>query len=916
MNINFNYSETNLSKNIKELGYILGDVLKEQEGIELFTTVEKLRALTKILRDDPKAKIKIKKIVSSLDLNTAYNVIKAFSIYFILVNAADEVHKIVSDKLSEDKIKDKRIGSFSESFNQIKSLSLSQKELTKIISRIEIIPVFTAHPTEATRQTILKKILRISDLLLQNELTYKSETEYEDIFEKIKAEITLLWQSNEIRFSKIGVEDEVMRGLFFFKNVIYKEIPKLYNLLQHELKNSLDYNTSLPTLIKFGSWIGADRDGHPYVSIEVTKNTFNIHKKEILKLYLDDLNNIYEHLSTSTYLKTVSRQLKSKLNQYQSKLSSTKTNIQHREPTEIYRAYLYALYRKLENTIDSKDYRYNDSSEFEYDLLLIKKSLIENEGKIIAEQIIEPLIKKVETFGFYFVKLDIRQNSRLIRDAVNELFTVSGVKKDFFEIEEEEKINIITKEILNERPLTNLYQQLTDQTRQTLEEIKLIDWGLKNIAHDSISDYIISNCEFVSDILSVLLLAKESGLIKIKNGKIVESSIDILPLFETIEDLRNSGSIMKNLFDNSAYKQQLNCRKKIQKIMLGYSDSNKDGGIVTSNFELYKAQIGLKEICKKYKLQMILFHGRGGSISRGGGPVNRSILAQPPSTIEGKIKLTEQGEMISAKFLIPQTAVKNLETVTSAVILQTAWSYRKRTAAKIYNFIKDFEVISETAYSHYRKLVQHKDFFDYFRTVTPIDIIEKIEIGSRPPSRKKGNEISSLRAIPWVFSWTQNRQTISGWYGFGTAIENALKNKSTSIDKLRSMYSDWRFFHTLIENIEMVLTKTDMLIAEEYAALNTSKGAKEIFNEIKQEYKRSKKYILLITGEKELLDNDASLKRTLSLRNPYLDPISFIQINLIRKYRSNKTNQGEKKKVLNVLRASVNGIAAGIRNTG
>ena len=916
MNINLDYSETNLSKNIKELGFILGDVLKEQEGISLFNTVEKLRALTKVVRVDSHAKSKIKRIVGGLDLNTSHNVIKAFSIYFILVNAADEVHKIVIDKLNEDKTETNRIGSFRESFNQIKSLSLTQKDLTQIISRIEIIPVFTAHPTEATRQTILKKILRISNLLLENELMYKSDTEQKDIYEKIKAEITLLWQSNEIRFSKISVEDEVMRGLFFFKNVIYKELPAFYNKLQHDLNSMLKYDAQLPPLIKFGSWIGADRDGHPFVSTDVTKRTFNIHKKEILKLYSDDLNNIYEYLSTSTYLKKVSRQLKTKLTQNQKKLTLPNTDKQLREPSEIYRAYLYVIYQKLSNTLSQNGVGYNNVSELIADILLIRKSLNENEGEIIAEKFIDPLIKKIETFGFYFVKLDIRQNSKLIRNAVDELFSTSGVKTYFSKLSEETKTELLTKEILSSRPLSNPFQQLTSQTRQILEEIKLIDWGITNISPNSISDYIISNCEFVSDILSVLLLAKENGLIKIKNGKITESSFDILPLFETIDDLRNSGSIMKNLFDNTAYKQQLNCRKKVQKIMLGYSDSNKDGGIVTSNFELYKAQIGLKEICNRHKLQMILFHGRGGSISRGGGPVNRSILAQPPSTIEGKIKLTEQGEMISAKFLVPQTAVKSLETVTSAVILQTAWSYRKRTAAKIYNFIKDFESISETAYSHYRKLVQHKDFFEYFRTVTPIDIIEKIEIGSRPPSRKKGNEISSLRAIPWVFSWTQNRQTISGWYGFGTAIENALKSKSTSIEKLRSMYSDWRFFHTLIENIEMVLTKTDMLIAEEYAALNNSKGAKEIFNEIKQEYKRSKKYLLLITGEKELLDNDASLKRTLSLRNPYLDPISFIQINLIKKYRSNKIIKSEKQKVLHVLRASVNGIAAGIRNTG
>jgi len=915
MSPNNTYSEINLSKNIKELGFILGDILKEQEGKKLFDTVEKLRSLTKVLRQKPDTKRKIQKIVNQLDLQESHNVIKAFAIYFILVNAADEVHKIVVNKTTED-INKIPSGSFKESVQRLSKLKLTEKDLDEIITQIEIIPVFTAHPTEATRQTILKKILRISNLLLEKELSFLSVTDEQQIKNKIKAEITLLWQSNEIRFSKITVEDEVLRGLFFFKNVIYQILPNVYDNLGFELKNKLGYEKNISSLIKFGSWIGGDRDGHPFVSVDITKNTFKIHKREILNLYLNELKFIYEYLSTSTYLKNVSNKLRKRVTENESILELDENYKQLREPTEIYRGFLYQLYTKISNTIEDIEPKYNNSHELLSALDVMKESLLQNDGKVIVENWIDPFLRKVETFGFHFVKLDVRQNAKLIRRTVSELFKITRIEKDFEKLSEEKKIGLLNKEILNVRPLSNPYLELSDNTQKVLNEIQLINWGVKNISKDSISDYIISNCEFVSDILSVLLLAKETGLVKIKKGKIITSEIDILPLFETIEDLRNSKSVMKKLYSIPSYKEQLDKRNYTQKIMLGYSDSNKDGGIVTSNFELYKAQIGLQEISNKNKINMILFHGRGGSISRGGGPVYRSILAQPPGTITGKIKLTEQGEMISAKYLVPQTAQKSLETITSAVLVQTAKSYKKKSQPDMQKYIDSFESISEEAFQHYRKLVGHKNFIEYFRTVTPIDIIENIEIGSRPPSRKKGHDLSALRAIPWVFSWTQNRQTISGWYGFGSSIENSVKNNKIKISDLQKMYKEWKFFNALLQNIEMVLTKTDMLIAEEYVQLNKSKGTKEIFSEIRNEYEKSVKYLLVITGERELLAHDPQLKRSLDLRNPYLDPISFIQVNLISKFRSSKGNKKSNEELLNVLRSSVNGIAAGIRNTG
>lgn len=905
--------------NIRELGFTLGEVLIEQEGKQLFNKVEKLRGLSKDLRikGDKKYASRIRSIVDKLDLVESHNIIKAFSIYFILVNAADEVNKVIDEKLYRNG-DDSDVDFMTHAFREIKDLNLSRDAIDNLLDHVEIIPVFTAHPTEATRQTILKKILRISTLLLQKELNYNNEEEIETIQKKIKTEITLLWQSNEIRFSKITVHDEIMRGLFFFKEVIYKNLPGFYHSMERSFRKIFGYDVEFPEIIKFGSWIGGDRDGHPFVTEELTKSTFQIHQKEIINLYLADLNEIYEKLSTSILLKNASDGLIDSIKHDREMLTINETDNKLREPTEIYRAKLYLIYRKLENKLkdsSSKLFSYKNAGDFASDILMIKKSLEENEGNLVADDLITPLLRKINTFGFHFVILDIRQNARLIKNAVAEVFEKADSHISFNQLAEEDKIELLTKELLNPRPLLNKFIDLTEDSEKVIREFGLIRWGLKNISNDCTGDYIISNSARVSDVLSALLLAKENGLLRVKNGKITDSQIDILPLFETIEDLRNSDAVMENLFENPAYKQHLQFRRNVQKIMLGYSDSNKDGGIVTSNFELYKAQIKLEKLTTDKNITLSLFHGRGGSISRGGGPVNRSILAQPPGTISGKIKITEQGEMISSKYLLPDIAKKSMEIMSSAVLIKTAQSEMKNDMIKINKFVEKFESISETAFEEYRSLVQHNEFYNYFRTVTPIDIIEKIEIGSRPPSRKKGSDISSLRAIPWVFSWTQNRQTISGWFGFGSAVEKSINTNEITIRELKRMYKDWRFFNTLVQNIEMVLTKTDLIIGEEFVRLSGKKYAVVIFGLIRAEYEKSVKAVLQITGEKKLLDNNKTLQRTLNLRNPYIDPISFIQVKLIDQYRSVKSPTN-KQKLLTVIRSSVNGIAAGIRNTG
>ncbi len=908
-----------LKKDIRELGIILGNVLKEQAGFNLYNKVEKLRHLTKRIRahySDTTRK-EIINVINSLKTPDAYKVVKAFSIYFILVNAADEVHKIRVERNNIRGNKPAAQGTVLDALLQLKKENINKETIKNILDKIEIIPVFTAHPTEAARQTILRKILKISRFLLERELYINTDEEYEVINTKLQTEITLLWQSNEIRFQKVTVKDEIQNGLFFFKEVLYEVIPKFYQTFNRNLKTCLNYQLPAPVIFKFGSWIGGDRDGHPFVTTDLTKETLSNNKKQIITLYRRDMELIYTALSSSSHIVTANARLLNSIKKDRQLLGIEKTESILRDPSEIYRSKILLISLKLEETKQNSPKGYNNSEEFIEDLYLMYNSLTNNKGGIIADTVLLPLIYKAKTFGFRLAALDIRQNSSLINSAVEEILKYSEVCINFKNLSEEDKIKILTAEILNSRPLKNSFSKLTSVTRQVLSELEIIKWGKENISNNACSDYIISNCSSVSDVLSSILLAKEAGLVFSTGKKIISSGFDVLPLFETIDDLRNADKVMNVLFNNRAYSQHLKFRNYIQKIMIGYSDSNKDGGIVTSNYELYKAQINLKSLCDAKGTELILFHGRGGSISRGGGPVNQSILAQPAGTIEGKLKITEQGEMISSKYLIPEIAQNSLELMASAILITTSNSSGKKGTEYLNHYSKIFDTISENALNAYRELINHPDFLTYFRTVTPIDIIEHIEIGSRPASRKQSNDIRFLRAIPWVFSWTQNRQTISGWYGFGTAINNCIDSNLVTWEELMEMHEKWKFFRALVSNIEMVLFKTDMIIGKEYLKLAKNKPtAKKIFDMINYEYELACNALLKITGEKNLLDKNKSLRNSLQLRNPYIDPISFIQVKFIDQFRNKNLPKSKREELLLLLRSTVNGIAAGIRNTG
>jgi phosphoenolpyruvate carboxylase len=547
-----------------------------------------------------------------------------------------------------------------------------------------------------------------------------------------------------------------------------------------------------------------------------------------------------------------------------------------KDQTEIYRVKVFLVYHKLKNTLDERGFRYQSAADFIRDLELMHGSLTANRGEVIAESRILPLIYKARTFGFHLASLDIRQNSAVLLSAVSGLLKASEVEDGFEKLGEEGRIKLLTREILKARPLVNSNLSLQPDSSEVLQEFESMRFGKESAGEETCNDYIISMSSAVSDVLTPLLFAKEAGLVRARDAKIEESRLDILPLFETIEDLRHAHVVMGNLFKNPAYAQHLKLRGMTQKIMIGYSDSNKDAGIVASSFELIKAQINLKKICDRFGVTLILFHGRGGSVSRGGGPLNQAILSQPIGTIEGKIKITEQGEMIFVKYSMPEIALRSIELTSSAVILSTA-KYKSGEKNVAGRYLTLFEEISDTALIHYRELVTHPGFIEYFRLATPIDVIERIEIGSRPPSRNNGTDLKNLRTI----------------------------------------YKKWEFFKALTDNVEMVLSKADMTIGGEYLRLSGGQGtAKKVFKMISEEYERSRRAVLSITGEKNLLDSNPSLQRSLQLRNPYIDPISLVQIKFLQIYRDEKSENGRRQEILDLLRSTVNGIAAGMRNTG
>ena len=905
-----------LREDIHHLGEILGKVLQAQKGYALYRKVENLRRLTKAFRSSGRTAgfERVQTVVKGLSVEEARDTVRAFHIYFLLANAADEAYRIRSQvpniRSRQSPAPLRRV------VQALRSRGTLRASLRSFLSNVHITPVFTAHPTEATRQTVLRRVRRITELLLRDGPGQHTPSDPVRIWKEIEAEVTLLWQTSELRFNRITVQDEVQRGLYFFENILYDAIPHLCRSIgEAATDQDLDGLLDRPP-ISLGSWMGGDRDGHPFVTPEITRQTVTTLRTSLIQLYLRDIGQLYDLLSPSEQIVPVSPTLAQWIGRNK-RLLQNRGDSSRIEPSEAYRLSLRILHTKLGLTELNEAGGYQTGKDFIADLNRIRESLVRNMASSAADLYLVPLIQKVHAFGFAFARLDVRQNSRVLRQTIADLLRATGVEGMYDRLTESEKQNLLIREIANHRPLHHPRLSLEASSVRALEEFAVIAWAKSTADEGSMGTYIISTTEQVSDVLGALLLAKEAGLVSVSDGGIHASQIDIVPLFETIDDLERSSEIMRALFVLPLYRSHLALRNNTQEIMIGYSDSSKDGGIVSSAFALYNAQISLHRLAAQFGIVLTFFHGRGGSTSRGGGPVYESILAQPRETLGRSIKITEQGEMISTKYLMPQAAVYNLEVMTAAMLFGSNTPLRPKELAARDRRRALFAAVAQRSLDAYRTLIHTPEFWKYFRNVSPIDIIEQIEIGSRPSSRSKNVSFESMRAIPWVFAWTQNRQAITGWYGFGSAIYQSINAGEIRWKDLQTMYRTWYFFRSLVDNVEMVLQKADMAVGSLYlTCANGNTGAQNIFKQIQDEYGRTQAAIFKIKRSKVLLESNLPLRQSLLLRNAYLDPISFIQVRFIKEYRNPRKSAVERQKLLGLLRSTVNGIAAGMRNTG
>lgn len=914
-----------LSQQIHLLGDLLGHTIEEQEGCSLFERVEEVRALAKGSRaGDSAAREQLVNLAHGLPLPEARGVVKAFTVYFQLVNLAEEqervrvLHERAFKAASDGRPMGESVGA---AIRELASEGITSEQMQAVLDRLYVQPVFTAHPTEAKRRTILAKLRRIANALARLDFTALTSEEEREEVDRVAEEIVALWQSDETRFRQPTVLDEVRNGLYFFDEVLFDLTPVLYRSLEDALAETYPGATfMIPPFLRFGSWIGGDRDGNPFVTTGVTEETLREHKATVLRLYQRSLDRMHGHLSASARY-GISRALAESLERDAELFPDEAVRVQSRYPMQPYRHKGAYIYRKLAATLEAnqRPWRadhlpipntYRNVTEFIADLRLMQDSLREHRGERLAEGRLGTLIRQAEIFGFHLATLDLRQHADQLRSALTEVFRRYGLAEDYAALPEIDKDRLLTRELLGRRPLTPAQLDFSTETNETLELFRLVRKAHERVGPDAIQSFIISMTTGPSDVLAVLLMARDAG---------VNAGLDIAPLFETLVDLRAAPHIMEQLFGNEAYLAHLAQRENSQLVMLGYSDSNKDAGYLTANWELRRAQRAIPEVCDYHGIRLTLFHGRGGTVGRGGGPANRAILAQPPESVHGRIRLTEQGETITNRYANPDLARRHLDQLLHAVLRQSIVPLPSLIGSaegvRTGKWDEAMVQLSEKARTAYHSFVHDSEqTVQYFYQATPIDAIGRLNIGSRPAKRKAGGSLADLRAIPWVFAWAQSRAGLPGWYGLGSGLEDYVGDDEARLRELREMYHGWPFFRTLIDNAQLSMRQADMGIAEVYSALAEEGVRRAVFPAILEEFRRTEACILKLTGQADLLDNEPWLQRSIQLRNPYIDPMNYLQVALVRRWR--EAQGAEADALREAVLLSVNGVAAGLRNTG
>ena len=908
-----------LHQEVRYLGECLGRVLIAQEGRGFFELVESIRKRAKDLRQRYNAALEkeLLKKLGSLDLQTLTKVVRAFTVYFQLVNLAEEKHRVRRKRAYESE-KKPQPGSLEHVIQEMKSAKIPSRKFEKFLSGLSIELVLTAHPTEAQRQSILEKIFAIDRLLFEKEFHLLTPREQQEIDRRIYEEITLLWQTDELRRRRQTVLDEVDNGLFYLDEVLFEVLPKTLLRFRSLVRKELGRQILLRPFLKFGSWIGGDRDGNPFVTHQVTWEAMRRHKDSVLRKYIDSLGRLLQDFSQSAHLVGVSSKLAESLQEDMRGLPLFAAAMKEKSRQEPYRKKISFMQRKLINTLrlnalepqrrtpsaETIEAAYSGPQDFRCDLALIAESLKQNQGEYLLPRL-EHVLTALDLFGFHFAKLDIRDNAQAVEKIAAEIIEKQGFSSaPFPNLKEEEKIRLLSR-LIQESPHPLEPSGLSSPAQEMLATFRAIREIRRQVDPQAVDRFILSMTRGVADVLSVLWLAYETS----------NNDLMAVPLFERIEDLKSCGRVMKMLYEDPVYKKHLRALGSCQEIMLGYSDSNKDGGFLTSNWHLYCAQKELTEAAETFGIRQTLFHGRGGTIGRGGGPTNQAILAQPRGTINGRVKITEQGEVISSKYSNPIQAERNLELVISAVIAASLLD--DKASPKRQKWEAVMQELSQTAYTVYRQFVDGSEtFLRYFNESTPINEISRLNIGSRPATRGQFCGFEDLRAIPWVFSWMQSRQTVPGWYGFGSTVDRYLSmNTMAGLSLLREMYQEWPFFTALMDFIQMSMQKADMHIARYYAGLVSREDLREkFFGLVSREYHATRQAILLVTQQEEILDNAYALQHSIRLRNPYVDPLSYAQVILLRELRKPKVKRREEVERAALL--SINGVAHGLRNTG
>ena len=908
-----------LREDTRLLGRILGDVLRAQTGDAGFERIETIRRTAigfRRRRDGapPTTSSDLDALLTGLDIGDTLHIVRAFSYFSHLANIAEDIQQNRRRRAHALAGSPPQRGSLADALERLSEAGVEGAAIARWLDGALVSPVLTAHPTEVQRKSILDAEREIARLLQWRDRGALTPDEAREFETGLARQVLSLWQTAMLRLSRLQVKDEIDNGLAYYRYTFLAEVPRLYDTLAQRLHDAFAMapNWTPPPFLRLGSWIGGDRDGNPFVTAETLDYAIRAQACVAFAHYLDEVHRLGGELSLSTRLVHPNDELL--------ELARAAHDDNPHRKDEPYRQALIGIYARLAATARSlAGYvaprpphgtlaRYETPSDFIADLATIERSLDAHGASLLASGRLVPLRRAVEVFGFHLAVLDLRQNADVHEAVVAELLARAGVCPDYIALGEHDRVDLLARELAGPRLLHSPYLDYAERTRDELAILEVASAIHRRFGAVALPNYVISKCNAVSDLLEVGVLLKEVGL-----ASSDAVAMNIVPLFETIDDLAHGDRMMRDAFALPLYRRWIASRGDLHEVMLGYSDSNKDGGYLASNWALYRAERALVEAFASAGVTLRLFHGRGGTVGRGGGPAHDAILAQARGSLAGGIRLTEQGEIIASKYSDPELGRRNLETVVAAA-LEASLIDTEQIGARASAYHAAIDALAAHAHRAYRALVyETPEFVDYFRAATPIDEIAKLNIGSRPASRTASTRIEDLRAIPWVFSWGQCRLMLPGWYGFGTAVDAFVASHAGRDELLAEMHVRWPFFRSVLSNMAMVLAKTDLAIASRYAELVPDAGTRaRIFSRIEAEHERTVRHVLAITGHRTLLEDNPTLARSIRNRFPYLDPLNHLQVELLHRYRGGQTDERTKR----AIHLTINGLAAGLRNSG